>query len=168
MDKFGPTNQERSTPMNDIHEPIVAPQDGPAETERTEAVVEPTPTVAEAPAPEAAPESDAHRWHAEAGRKGARRVQQLIAEGRLYEKEHGLKRGRQRLRQLIELGKLYEQEHGLRPGRGKKGQRLSRVERDEVLTTLLECLTRLAKPSFRAELARLTAAMQAAEQSSAA
>src|SRR5205085_1980988 len=52
-------------------------------------------------------------WHAEAGRKGARRVHQLIQRGLLYEQEHGLKRGRQRLRQLIELGKLYEQEHGL-------------------------------------------------------
>src|SRR5690348_2723919 len=49
-------------------------------------------------------------WHAQAGRKGARRVHQLIEHGRLYEQEHGLKRGRQRLRQLIQLGKLYEQE----------------------------------------------------------
>src|SRR5690242_12494629 len=58
-------------------------------------------------------DGEKHPWHAEAGRKGARRVHQLITEGRLYEQEHGLKRGRQRLRQLIELGKLYEQEHGL-------------------------------------------------------
>src|SRR3954451_1688737 len=51
--------------------------------------------------------------HAEAGRKGARRIHQLIQEGKLYEQEHGFKRGRQRLRQLIEEGKLYEEEHGL-------------------------------------------------------
>src|SRR5438132_675640 len=31
--------------------------------------------------------------HVEAGRKGARRVHQLIQEGKLYEQEHGLKRG---------------------------------------------------------------------------
>jgi hypothetical protein len=95
-------------------------------------------------------------WHARAGREGARRVHQLIQAGRLYEQEHGLKRGRQRLRQLIELGKLYEQEHGLRPARAKKrGQRLSRLGRQELMATLLECLVRIAKPSFRAELTRL-------------
>ncbi|HZY85031.1 MAG TPA: hypothetical protein VFE78_09385 [Gemmataceae bacterium] len=97
----------------------------------------------------------AERWQAEAGRKGARRVHQLIREGRLYEQEHGLKRGRQRLRQLIELGKLYEQEHGLRPARKKHADRLSRADRAELLATLLQCLVRLAKPSFRAELLRL-------------
>src|SRR4051794_33773132 len=46
-------------------------------------------------------------WHADAGRKGAQRIHQLIQQGRQYEQEHGLKRGRQRLRQLIEEGKLY-------------------------------------------------------------
>lgn len=95
-------------------------------------------------------------WHARAGREGARRVHQLIQEGRLYEQEHGLKRGRQRIRQLIELGKLYEQEHGLRPRRSpKRGHRLSRLGRQELMATLLECLRRIAKPSFRAELTRL-------------
>lgn len=94
--------------------------------------------------------------HARAGREGARRVHQLIREGRLYEQEHGLKRGRQRLRQLIELGRLYEQEHGLRPVRPKKrGQRLSRLGRQELLSTLLDCLVRIARPSFRQELMRL-------------
>jgi hypothetical protein len=94
--------------------------------------------------------------HARAGQKGARRIHQLIEEGRLYEQEHGLKRGRQRLRQLIELGKLYEQEHGLHPARATKSrERLSRMDRDELLATLLQCLMRLAKPSFRGELARL-------------
>lgn len=95
-------------------------------------------------------------WHADAGRKGALRVQQLIEQGKLYEKEHGLKRGRQRIRQLIELGKLYEKEHGLRPRRpGKRGDRLGRGQRKELLNTLLRCLVRIAKPSFRGELSRL-------------
>jgi len=106
-------------------------------------------------------------WHAEAGRKGARRVHELIQEGRLYEQEHGLKSGRQRLRQLIELGKLYEQEHGLRPRREKKNGRLSRGERQQLLSTLLECLVRVAKPSFRADLARLAATLQQHEESPA-
>jgi hypothetical protein len=99
-------------------------------------------------------------WQSEAGRKGARRVHQLIREGRLYEQEHGLKSGRQRLRQLIELGKLFEQEHGLRPApRKKHAERLSRADREELLATLLQCLVRLAKPSFRADLLRLTEAL---------
>jgi hypothetical protein len=104
--------------------------------------------------------------HAEAGRKGARRVHELIREGRLYEQEHGLKRGRQRLRQLIELGKLYEQEHGLRPRRPGR-RRLSRVGRGEVIETLLRCLLRLARPAFRPELARLAEALRG-EQGQAA
>ncbi len=109
------------------------------------------------------------RWQARAGREGARRVHQLIQEGRLYEKEHGLKRGRQRLRQLIELGKLYEQEHGLRPARAKKrGQRLSRLGRQQLVTTLLHCLLRIAKPSFRMELTRLVEALEREEKGHAA
>ncbi len=101
--------------------------------------------------------------HAEAGRKGAHRIHQLIQEGRLYEQEHGLKRGRQRLRQLIELGKIYEQEHGLRPGRTKHRERLSRLGREELLATLLRCLLRLAKPSFRPEFRRLVEALSQTE-----
>jgi hypothetical protein len=114
--------------------------------------------------PEQAPTSNGHveeRWQARAGREGARRVHQLIQEGRLYEKEHGLTRGRQRLRQLIELGKRYEQEHGLRPVHAKKrGQRLSRLGRHELMATLLQCLQRIARPSFRSELSRLVEAME--------
>ncbi len=99
--------------------------------------------------------------HARAGRKGAHRVHQLIQEGRLYEQEHGLKSGRQRLRQLIELGKLYEQDHGLRPTRpNTRGQRLSRTDREELVSTLLHCLLRMVKPSFRPELARLVQALE--------
>lgn len=123
------------------------PEETPVSTNAT------VPVPVEAAGGEAGPE----RWQAEAGRKGARRVHQLIREGRLYEQEHGLKRGRQRLRQLIELGKLYEQEHGLRPApRKKHAERLSRADRQELLATLLQCLVRLAKPSFRADLLRLT------------
>jgi hypothetical protein len=114
-------------------------------------------------------EGNAHHRHAEAGRKGAHRVQQLIREGKLYEQEHGLKSGRQRLRQLIELGKLYEQEHGSRPElQNKRPERLSRMSREELLTTFLQCLQRLAKPSFRKELLRLAEALQKDEQADAA
>jgi hypothetical protein len=106
--------------------------------------------------------ADGSKRHADAGRKGAQRVHQLMELGKLYEKEHGLKRGRQRLRQLIELGKLYEKEHGARTGRKERwGKRLPRVKRDELLATLLLCLVRLAKPSFREELVRLAEALTA-------
>lgn len=94
-------------------------------------------------------------WHAEAGRKGAHRIHQLIEEGRLYEKEHGLKRGRQRLRQLIELGKLYERDHGLRAEHPRRSRRLSRMSKKQALTNLFETLVRVAKPSLRSELQRL-------------
>jgi hypothetical protein len=108
-------------------------------------------------------------WRAEAGRKGARRVHQLIQEGLQYEKEHGLKSGRQRLRQLIELGKVYEQEHGVQAEQPKKRRpRLTRMERAELLTTLVDCLLRIAKPSFRAELERLVETLRAGEKDHAA
>lgn len=96
----------------------------------------------------------------EAGRKGAQRVHQLIREGKLYETEHGLKSGRQRLRQLLELGKLYEQEHGSRPVKQKRRERLTRSDREELLTTFLRCVLRLAKPSFREELVELIGKLQ--------
>jgi hypothetical protein len=92
--------------------------------------------------------------HVEAGRKGARRVHQLIQEGRLYEQEHGLTRGRQRLRQLLQQGKLYEQEHGLSPRR-----RTRRVSSDQVVRRLLDALVRIARPSYRAHLLRLIEAL---------
>lgn len=95
-------------------------------------------------------------WHSEAGRKGALRIHELIEAGRRYEQEHGLKSGRQRLRQLIELGKRYEQEHGLRPAPRRSHKRLTKTEREELVSTLLHCLTRMAKPSFRAELEALS------------
>jgi hypothetical protein len=108
-------------------------------------------------------------WRNEAGRKGAKRVHQLIQAGKLYEQEHGLKSGRQRLRQLIELGKRYEEEHGDRPvGKQRRGTRLSRVERDEVVATLLQCLIRIAKPSFRADLERLAGSLGHVEKGQAA
>lgn len=98
-------------------------------------------------------------WHAAAGRKGAQRIHQLIEQGRLYEKEHGLKRGRQRLRQLIELGKKYEVEHGMRTPQPRK--RLSRRQQQEVVNTFVQCLLRMARPAYRAELLRLAEAFQA-------
>jgi hypothetical protein len=93
-------------------------------------------------------------WHAAAGRKGAERIRQLIQEGRLYEKEHGLKSGRQRLRQLIEEGKLYEHEHGL-PGGRTASRRPARLSSRQSLVLFLHALHRLAKPRLRAELQRL-------------
>jgi hypothetical protein len=108
---------------------------------------------------------DLRGWRAEAGRKGGHRVHQLIQHGLLYEQEHGLKSGRQRLRQLIELGRVYEQEHGVQPERPKKRrERLDRVDREELLATLLDCLLRIAKPSFRAELEQLVGVLHAAEK----
>ena len=157
--------------MSEQHEQTFTPADAVAVPESTTAEVAVAARPEEAPAQtngtvpaavEVPGEGDVgpERWQAEAGRKGARRVHQLIREGRLYEQEHGLKSGRQRLRQLIELGKLYEQEHGLRPApRQKHAERLSRADREELLATLLQCLVRLAKPSFRADLLRLTEAL---------
>src|SRR5947208_1818455 len=84
---------------------------------------------------------DGH-WRTEAGRKGARRVHQLIRLGRLYEQEHGLKGGRQRLRQLIGEGKLYELEHGLHATPGRES-RMPRLNSREALTVLLESLSQL-------------------------
>ncbi len=122
-----------------IHEPQVAQLQPVNETP-------PTPTVEQAAAPEVP------GWHAEAGRKGAQRIHQLIQEGKLYEKEHGLKRGRQRLRQLIELGKVYEQEHGLTATRRA---RRARQNSEQQLQTLLQALLRVVKPSVRGRLTRM-------------
>src|SRR3954452_7460637 len=122
--------------MTDMYDPTVPPVD-----DRTQAT-EPAP-VTEVPvdhiAEPTAPVDEGHDemngvWRAEAGRKGAKRVHQLIQAGKLYEQEHGLKSGRQRLRQLIELGKLYEAERGTPPnGKRRRAPRLSRQERDEVV-----------------------------------
>lgn len=149
--------------MSDIHDPTLP---GVLPIDDRTPPTEPAP-VTEVPVdhvPEPQPESDHEGvhgvWRAEAGRKGAQRVHQLIQAGKLYEQEHGLKSGRQRLRQLIELGKLYEAEHGAQPaGKKRRGTRLSRQERDEVVATLLRCLVRIAKPSFRAELGKLAEAL---------
>jgi hypothetical protein len=120
---------------------------------------------AEVQGTEARENGSAPRWHAEAGRKGARRIHQLMEEGKLYEQEHGLKRGRQRLRQLIEEGKLYEQEHGLRPaGDRTRGERRPRLSSDEALSQLLRSLLRLVKPVHRRRLAELLQSLQPGEQ----
>jgi hypothetical protein len=125
----------------------------------------PEPAVAEQEVPQSngvpAVEDPAPRWHAEAGRKGARRIHQLIQEGVLYEKEHGLKRGRQRLRQLIEQGKLYEREHGLGVnGKPPRAEGRRRVSSDQLFTTLLQTLLRIAKPAYRPKVARLLQALE--------
>jgi hypothetical protein len=94
-------------------------------------------------------------WHAEAGRKGAQRIHELIQAGKLYEKEHGLKPGRQRLRQLIEEGKLYEQEHGLANGRRPRVRRPEKLSHEQSLKLLLQLLVRVTKPGFREQLLRV-------------
>jgi hypothetical protein len=110
----------------------------------------------------AAPAGPAHSpRHAAAGRKGAHRVHELIEQGKLYEKEHGLKRGRQRLRQLIEEGRLYEEEHGLRPRR----KRTARASGDEVLDGFFQSLIRLVKPRFRARIVQIAEALKAGTRS---
>jgi hypothetical protein len=151
--------------MTITHEGTVVLPEQAETQETTQQQSERGPTFPQESGPEAKDRNGADmaesRWHVEAGRKGANRVHQLIKEGKLYEQEHGLKRGRQRLRQLIELGKLYEQEHGLRPGPQKKrGLRLHGPEREELLSTLLHCLIRIARPSFREELVRLVEALE--------
>ena len=98
------THNTAATP-EDRPEILVPPEDAGSAGETP-----PTPDTESSPTGTAAAADD---WHADAGRKGALRVQQLIELGKQYEQEHGLKRGRQRIRQLIELGKLYEKEHGL-------------------------------------------------------
>jgi hypothetical protein len=105
-----------------------------------------------------APAEPAPSWRAGAGRKGAKRIHELIELGRRYEADHGLKQGRQRLRQLIELGKLYEAEHGLaRPPRERR--RRTKGERAELLADLVRLLRQVCRPSYRAELDRLAAAL---------
>ena len=101
-------------------------------------------------------EDPAANHHAEAGRKGANRIHQLIRLGRLYEQEHGLKRGRQRLRQLIEQGKLYEQEHGLRPRR----RREPRLNKQQAIQEFLRAMARLVKPAYRGEVLALIEALE--------
>jgi len=142
--------------MNDLPERVLEP-----------AIDNPVNSPAEGAPPE--PELAAADWHADAGRKGAARVHQLIELGRRYEAEHGLKKGRQRLRQLIELGKRYEKEHELLPLPAReRTERLNRADRDELLGTLLDCLLHVAKPSFRPQLERLVEALQHEEAGSAA
>jgi len=136
--------------------------------DQQQAGVVPVPTSDTSPAGETAeaalPVSEqngvaSHSRHVEAGRKGARRVHELIQRGRLYEREHGLKRGRQRLRQLIEEGKRYEAEHGLSPQRRRtRGLRLSPEQR---LRRLFDALLPLVKPAYRSRLAQLVQALEA-------
>lgn len=115
-------------------------------------------------APETAHEEDIDgHWRTEAGRKGARRVHQLIRLGRLYEQEHGLKGGRQRLRQLIGEGKLYELEHGLHVVQGRES-RMPRLSSRQALTVLLESLSQLVKPIHRANVQKLLDVLREEEE----
>src|SRR5439155_8194418 len=108
--------QSRGIQMNEYHEPTVCVDVAQPEVVREESVTRPTEETfhANGVAAEAAPGEQPVQEplavepnrHVEAGRKGARRVHELIERGRLYEQEHGLTRGRQRLRQLLEEGKL--------------------------------------------------------------
>lgn len=91
-------------------------------------------------------------WHAEAGRKGAHRLHQLMQLGLLYEKEHGLKRGRQRIRQLVQEGRLYEQEHGLSKPRRK---RRSRLAGDQLVQSFFRTLLPMLKPSYRDKVSKM-------------
>ena len=148
--------------MADLHETglasvVEAQPDGVQVAPVTEVVPEATPPVEENGSP--SEQEKTSTWHAEAGRKGAFRIRDLIRLGKQYEQEHGLTSGRQRLRQLIAEGKLYEQEHGLRPtGRRGRGTR-PRVSNDQLVRTLLHTLLRLAKPSVRADLLRVLEAL---------
>lgn len=146
--------------MAQLHHPIVStlpPLDLPFSSQERKANTT-NRSVSGFDEPQLHPEATAD-WHAEAGRKGAQRIHQLIQEGRLYEQEHGLKRGRQRLRQLIELGKRYEQEHGLRPAKAGP-RRLTRQNSDEALLTLVQSLVRLVKPSVRTRLLTILDALE--------
>ena len=98
-------------------------------------------------------DSEPGNRHAQAGRKGAQRVHQLMQLGLLYENEHGLKRGRQRVRQLIEEGKLYEQEHGM--GRKPRRSRRDRLAGDPLVQSFLRSLLRMVKPAYRDRLSRM-------------
>jgi hypothetical protein len=92
-------------------------------------------------------------------------VHQLIREGKLYEREHGLKAGRQRLRQLIQLGKLYEREHGLNGAGPTAPSRPVRMSSERALQTLVEALLRVVKPVFRKRLLRVLEALEREETS---
>jgi hypothetical protein len=134
------------TAMNNGHagEPII-PLDAAAEPGSSSEI-----------APESHSSSANANPHAEAGRKGARRIHQLIQQGRLYEREHSLKPGRQRLRQLIAEGKLYEQERGLKPRKGRH----PRMSQEQTLKTFLQALLRMVKPAYRTPLLGLMQALE--------
>src|SRR5262245_42267868 len=137
-----------------LHDGAVGAAEGPGPASEGPAP-EPVPAEQEATASE--PGGLPNR-RVEAGRKGARRIHQLIERGKRYEQEHGLKGGRQRLRQLIEEGKLYEREHGLDAG-GRRA-RAARPSREEVVKQFLESLVQIVKPAYRPHLGRLLRALE--------
>lgn len=117
--------------------------------------------IQELPVNGTAPAIETVNRYAAAGRKGAQRIHELIQEGLIYEKEHGLKRGRQRLRQLIQQGKLYEQEHGLRSAKPRR----ARQNPDQAVQALLKSLNFLVKPAYRDSLLQAMRAIEAVEAS---
>jgi hypothetical protein len=127
---------EQHEHVPEVHEPI----SGAASVDQVSNIPE------RSPAPNGDVAGHASRY-AQAGRKGAERIHELIRQGRLYEQEHGLKAGRQRLRQLIQEGKLYEEEHRLRPAHSPK--RRPRMSDEQALRALLYAIARVSKPAYR-------------------
>ncbi len=127
-----------TTPDLPFPEPVEETQTAPAEVAAD--AVEPVP-------------HPLHDVRAAAGRVGARRVHELIRLGKQYETEHGLTPGRQRLKQLIALGRRYETEHGLaapKPRRRRRG---------DAWADFLTALARVVRPSHRAAVEQLAAAL---------
>src|SRR5262249_20142290 len=149
------------TSMNE-HDKVIIPTEATQQPAASDPVTAPADPSVPAAEPTAALNGTAEvtNRHAEAGRKGARRVHQLMQLGLLYEKEHGLKRGRQRLRQLIQEGRLYEQEHGLsiKPRRPRRDRQAS----EQVVQSFLRSLVRMVKPAYRDKLRRVLEGLEAA------
>src|SRR5438094_828234 len=150
-------NRSEVTLMNDPIEVLA-----PSNSEIQPPTAAPVPVAEEAAVPLATGANgtvEPANRHAEAGRKGAHRVHQLMQLGLLYEKDHGLKRGRQRLRQLIQEGRLYEQEHGL--SKKPRRSRRDRLAGDLLVQSFFRSLLRMVKPSYRDKISRM---MQALDQ----
>jgi hypothetical protein len=141
------------------HDTVVAPTAGDPDLRVVHAdpVDSPVPELRVVPSEDGEPVADVvpvDPVRSAAGRLGAQRVHNLIRLGQEYEREKGLKAGRQRLRQLIQLGRRYELEHGLaapKPRRRKKG---------DAWKEFLVALARVVKPTHRAAVEELVAALQ--------
>lgn len=89
-----------------------------------------------------------------AGRLGGKRVHQLAALGRTFEREHGLTAGRQRLKQLVQLGRRYEAEHGL------AAKTTRRKKTGDAWPEFLAALARVVKPAHRPAVEQLVAELR--------